>query len=60
MGKHWFRKHPAFVRGTLGFVGIAAVLYLLLGTAGLLFALGLEILYLLTITFAALLDPDVY
>jgi hypothetical protein len=44
----------------LGFVVIAAILYLLLGPAGLLLALGFEVLYLLTIAFAALLDPDVY
>ena len=60
MRNHWLQKHPAFVRGTLGFVGIAAILYLLLGMTGLLFALGLEVLYVLTIAFAALLDPDVY
>jgi hypothetical protein len=56
----WFQQHPGFARATLGFVVIAAILYLLLGPAGLLLALGFEVLYLLTIAFAALLDPDVY
>jgi hypothetical protein len=47
-----------------GFVVIATVLYLFLGPIGILYALGFEVLYLLiylaTIAFAALLDPDVY
>jgi hypothetical protein len=33
---------------------------LLLGPVGILYAVGLEVLYLLTVAFAALLDPDEY
>jgi hypothetical protein len=61
---HWFRKQPAIRGAMIGFVVIAAVLYLFLGPIGILYALGFEVLYLLiylaTIAFAALLDPDVY
>jgi hypothetical protein len=42
------------------FVVIAIVLSLLFGPTGILYALGLEVFYLLTIAFAASLDPDVY
>lgn len=48
----------------IGFAVIAIASYLFLGPIGILYALGFEILflltYLLTIAFAALLDPDVY
>jgi len=48
----------------IGFVTIATVLCLFLGPIGILYALGLEVLYLLTylltIALAALLDSDVY
>ena len=61
---HSFRNHPATVKSVIGFVVIAIALYLLLGPIGILYALGLAILFLLahllTIAFAALLDPDVY
>jgi hypothetical protein len=61
---HWFREQPAIVRTTIGFVVIATVLCLLLGPVGILYAVGFEVLYLLTYllvtAFAALLDPDVY
>jgi len=48
----------------IGFVVIATALCWFLGPIGILYALGLGVLllliYLLTITFAALLDPDVH
>jgi hypothetical protein len=44
----------------VGLVVIATVLCLFFGPTGILYALGLEALYLLTIAFAAILDPDVY
>jgi hypothetical protein len=48
----------------IGFVVIAAVLYLFFGPIGVLYALGFQVLcvliYLLTIAFGTLLDPDVY
>lgn len=44
----------------MGFVVIAALLYLIFGPIGTLFALGFAVVYLLTMAFAALLDPDVY
>jgi len=48
----------------IGFVVIATVLYLFLGPIGILYALGFEVLYLLTylltIALASLLDPDIY
>ena len=44
----------------IGLVVIATVLCLLLGPVGILYAVGLEVLYLLTVAFAALLDPDEY
>jgi hypothetical protein len=56
----WFQKQHPIVRPTVGFVVIAAVLYLFLGPVGILYALGFEVLYLLTIAFAALLGPDVF
>jgi hypothetical protein len=57
---HWFRKQPPIVRTIVGFVVIATVLCLFFGPIGILYALGFEALYLLTIAFAAILDPDVY
>jgi hypothetical protein len=57
---HWFRKQPPIVRAMVGFVVIATVLCLFLGPIGVLYALGFEVLYLLTIGFAALLGPDVF
>jgi hypothetical protein len=57
---HWLQKQPPVVRTTVGFVVIATALCLLFGPNGILYALGLEALYLLTIAFAAILDPDVY
>ena len=61
---HWFREQPAVVGAMIGFVVIATVLCLFLGPIGILYALGFDLLYLLiylvTIAFAALLDPDVY
>jgi len=61
---HSFREQPPVARTIIGFVVIAAVLYLFLGPIGILYALGFEVLclliYRLTIAFAALLDPDVY
>jgi len=58
--QHWFREQRPIVRSTIGFVLIATVLCLLLGPVGILYAVGLEVLYLLTMAFAALLDPDEY
>jgi hypothetical protein len=58
--QHWFREQRPIVRSMIGFVVIATVLCLLLGPVGILYALGLEVLYLLTVAFAALLDPDEY
>jgi hypothetical protein len=57
---HRFRKQLPIVRTTVGFVVIATVLCLFFGPTGILYALGFEVLYLLTIAFAAILDPDVY
>ena len=56
----WLRKQPPIVRTTVGFVATATVLCLFFGPSGILYALGLEALYLLTTAFAAILDPDVY
>ena len=56
----WFRKQPAIARAMVGFVMIATVLCLLFGPIGMLYALGFEVLYLVTIGFAALLGPDVF
>jgi hypothetical protein len=48
----------------IGLVVIATILCLFLGPIGILYALGFEVLYLLTYllttALAALLDPDVY
>jgi hypothetical protein len=44
----------------VGFALIATVLCLFFGPIGVLYALGFEVLYLLTIAFAALLGPDVF
>ncbi len=61
---HWFREQPPIVRTTIGFVVMATVLWLLLGPTGILYAIGFEVLYLLsyllTTAFAALLDSDEY
>jgi hypothetical protein len=57
---HWLRKQPLIVRNMVGFVVIATLFCLFFGPTGILYALGLEVLYLLTIAFAAILDPDVY
>jgi hypothetical protein len=57
---HWFREQPPIVRTTVGFVVIATLLCLFFGPIGILYALGFEVLYLLTIAFAAILGPDVY
>jgi hypothetical protein len=58
--QHWFREQSPIVRSTIGFVLMATVLCLLLGPVGILYALGFEVVYLLAIAFAALLDPDEY
>ena len=61
---HWFQEQPAIVRAIVGFLVVAAILCFFLGPVGILYALGLEVLYLLIYLFstaiAALLDPDVY
>jgi len=57
---HQLLERRPIVRTMAGFVVIATVLCLLFGPIGILYALGFEVLYLLTIAFAALLDPDVY
>ena len=61
---HWFQEQRPIVRSMIGFVVIATVLCLFLGPIGILYALGFEVLYLLTylltMALAALLDPDVY
>jgi hypothetical protein len=61
---HWFQEQHPVVRSMIAFVVIATVLCLFLGPIGILYALGFEVLYLLTylltITLAALLGPDVY
>ncbi len=61
---HWFQEQRPIVRSMIGFVVIATVLYLFLGPIGILYALGFEVLYLLTYllttALASLLDPDIY
>jgi hypothetical protein len=61
---HWFREQRPIVRSMIGLAVIATVLCLFLGPIGILYALGFEVLYLLTYllttALAALLDPDVY
>ena len=61
---HWFQEQRPIVRSMIGLVVIATVLYLFLGPIGILYALGFEVLYLLTylltMALVALLDPDVY
>jgi hypothetical protein len=61
---HWFPERRPIVRSMIGSVLIAAVLCLFLGPIGILYALGFEVLYLLTylltIALAALLDSDLY
>jgi len=44
--QHWFREQRPLVRSMIGFVVIATVLCLLLGPVGILYAVGLEVLYL--------------
>src|SRR6266849_1224301 len=46
---HWFRKQAPIVRTMVGFVVIATLLCLLFGPIGILYALGFEVLYLLTL-----------
>jgi hypothetical protein len=61
---HSFREQHPIVGSIIGFVVIATVLCLFLGPTGILYALAFGVLYLLTylltITLAALLGPDVY
>jgi hypothetical protein len=61
---HWFREQRPIVRSMIGLMMIAIVLCLFLGPIGILYALGFEVLYLLTylltMALAALLDPDAY
>jgi hypothetical protein len=57
---HQLLERRPIVRTMAGFVVIATVLCLLFGPIGILYALGFEVLYLLTVGFAALLDPDEY
>ena len=60
----WFREHPAVIRKIIGFLLITIVLCFFLGPIGILYAVGFEVVYLLTylfmVAFATLLDPDVY
>jgi uncharacterized membrane protein len=44
----------------IGFVVVAAVLCLFFGPIGILYAVGVVVFHLLTIGFAALLDPKTY
>jgi hypothetical protein len=61
---HWLRKHPAVIRKMIGFLVITIVLCFPLGPTGILYAVGFEVIYLLTylfmVGFATLLYPDVY
>jgi hypothetical protein len=61
---HWFREQHAIVRAGIWFVAIATGLFLFFGPIGILYALGVELvyllIYLLTVGLASLLDPDVY
>jgi hypothetical protein len=61
---HWFREHPAVIRKMFGFLLITIVLCFLLGPTGILYAVGFEVVYVLTylfmVAFATLLDRDVY
>jgi hypothetical protein len=61
---HWFGDRRPIVTSMIGFVVVATLLCLLLGPIGIVYALGFEVLYLLTylltIAFAALLDSDEY
>jgi hypothetical protein len=60
----WYREQHALVRTVIWFVVLATALYLFFGAIGILYALGLEavylVIYLLTTAFASFLDPDVY
>jgi uncharacterized membrane protein len=55
----WLRKQPPIVGALIGFVVVAAVLCLFFGPIGIL-AVGVVVFHLLTIGFAALLDPKTY
>ena len=61
---HLYREQHAIVRTLTWFVALATPLYLFFGPIGILYALGLEaiylVIYLLTTAFASFLDPDVY
>jgi len=61
---HWFREHPAVIRRLIAFLVITIILCFFLGPIGILYALGFEVVYLVTylfmVAFATLLDPDVY
>jgi hypothetical protein len=61
---HWFGEHRPIFTSMIGFVVIATLLCLLLGPIGIVYALGFEVLYLLTYllttALAGLLDPDEY
>jgi uncharacterized membrane protein len=56
----WLRKQPPIVGALIGFVVVAAVLCLFFGPIGILYAVGVVVFHLLTIGFAALLDPKTY
>jgi hypothetical protein len=61
---HWYREQHAIIRSVIWFVVFATALYLFFGPIGILYALGLEavylLIYLLATAFASLLYPDVY
>jgi hypothetical protein len=56
----WFSKLPPIVSALVGFLVVATVLCLLFGPIGILYAVGFELLHLLTFAFAALFDPKTY
>jgi hypothetical protein len=56
----WFRKLSPVIGALVGFLVVAAVLCLFLGPTGILYAVGFEVLHLLTFAFAAILDPKTY
>jgi hypothetical protein len=61
---HGFRKRHPVVRTMVRFVVITTVLCSFIGPTGILYALGFEVLYLLTYllanVFGELLGPDIY
>jgi hypothetical protein len=61
---HWFREHPNVIRRLIAFLVITIILCFFLGPTGILYAVGFEVVYLVTylfmVAFATLLDPDVY